>query len=114
MKRILLFLQIINVVAITNYIQISLIQDRLADFIVRFSLIFSAVLFAVSVVGIIFFSVTFLKNLDRDISRVSSNASPFRKYLMPNILISIVFVLLTMGLIKDLEILKVCLLSFIQ
>lgn len=113
MKGTLTGLQIANVIGLTNLIQIAMIQGRLAPIVTRVSFIFSCSLLIGSTLAILLLGVSFIKKCETNSEKYSSSLSPFFKFILPNSGIACVLVLLTLGLIYDHEILKVCLLSVV-
>lgn len=102
-----LFLQIINIVGIVNFLTIIIMRDELIPLVVRFSLIFSGGLFLVSFFLIIIFYNSFLRKIENGFEKQSSGLSPILKYVLPNFMISGVLILFILGLVYDVGMFKV-------
>ncbi len=96
-----LYLQIINIVGIVNFLIIVIMQDELIPLVTRFSLIFSGSLFLVSLCLIIFFYNSFLRKIETGFEKQSSSLSPVLKYVLPNFMIAGVLILFISGLVYD-------------
>jgi hypothetical protein len=113
MNQRLLVSQIVNVIGITNFLVILMLQNKLAAMVTRFSLMFSGTLIIVSFIMIVIFSALFLRKTGKNFQKCSSDLSPIFRYFLSNFAVSAVLVLFMLGFFIDTEILKVCLLSLI-
>ncbi len=113
MKQQILILRVINVIGISNFITINLLKHKISEVIFNFSLLFSSIIFGISIILIIWISVSYWQKLKKGIEIYSTSLTLFFRFLFPNPMIASLLVLAIVGSFYDLEILKILLLCII-
>ncbi|MFZ6011479.1 MAG: hypothetical protein ACOYXT_14110 [Bacteroidota bacterium] len=113
MKKLFLILQIVNTVALSNLVVVSIMQDNLAPVVRSAGLIVSGILAIGSLLGILILSYSNVRGIEDKFERLSSSVTPIFKFVFSNLSIVAVLILVQLGLIYDSQFLTAALIVFI-
>lgn len=101
------FLQLLNIVGITNLLVIISFKDVVVSRVFLFGVAFSGGLILVTISLLIVFSYRIRRDFDPAFSPISSDFSVILKYILPNFMVSGLLLLLVLSLYHDLRLLRV-------